>query len=35
MRLFHGRPTMPLPYYVQEPYEVLAPYFDPDFQVVG
>lgn len=35
MRLFHGRPIMPLPYYVHEDYETLAPYFSPDAHVVG
>ena len=35
MRLFHGRPTMPEPYYVHSEYEVLSPYFLPDFDVVG
>ena len=34
-RLFHGRPTMPEPYYIHEPSEALEPYFLPDFQVVG
>ncbi|MBR6187218.1 MAG: metallophosphoesterase family protein [Clostridia bacterium] len=34
-RLFHGRPAMPLPYYVHEDYELLAPYFAPDYNVVG
>ena len=34
-RLFHGRPMMPKPYYVHEDYELLAPYFSPDFQAVG
>lgn len=34
-RLFHGRPTMPEPYYVHSEYEVLSPYFDPDYEVVG
>ena len=33
--LFHGRPIMPMPYYVHEDYETLAPYFEPDFDVVG
>ena len=35
MRLFHGRPTMPEPIYVHSEYEVLSPYFAPDYQVVG
>lgn len=35
MRLFHGRPTMPEPYYVHSEYEALAPYFAPDYDVVG
>ena len=35
MRLFHGRPTMPEPYYVHEPAELLEPYFLPDYSVVG
>ncbi len=34
-RLFHGRPTMPEPLYVHSDYDVLAPYFDPDYSVVG
>lgn len=34
-RLLHGRPIMPLPYYVHEDYEQLFPYFSPDFQAVG
>ncbi|MBR4331353.1 MAG: metallophosphoesterase family protein [Clostridia bacterium] len=35
MRLLHGRPTMPEPYYVHEPAELLEPYFLPDYGVVG
>lgn len=35
LRLFHGRPIMPLPYYTHEPADVLSPYFLPDFDVVG
>ena len=35
MRLFHGRPIMPEPYFVQEAYETLAPYFEPDYRIVG
>ena len=35
MRLFHGRPTMPEPLYVHTEYDLLAQYFDPDFDVVG
>lgn len=35
VRLFHGRPTMPEPYYVHEDYDLLAPYFAPDWDVVG
>ena len=35
MRLFHGRPTMPEPYYVHSVYDALAPYFEPDYTVVG
>ena len=35
MRLFHGRPTMPEPYYVHEDSEFLEPYFLPDYSVVG
>ena len=34
-RLFHGRPTMPEPLYVHSEYEVLEPYFAPDYDVVG
>ena len=35
VRLFHGRPFMPEPYYVHADYELLAPYFEPDYDVVG
>ncbi len=35
MRLFHGRPTMPEPLYVHTEYELLAEYFNPDYDVVG
>ena len=35
MRLFHGRPILPEPYFVHEDYNLLAPYFEPDFQIVG
>lgn len=35
MRLFHGRPTMPEPYYVHDDYALLSPYFEPDYRVVG
>ena len=35
MRLFHGRPILPAPYFVHEEYGLLAPYFAPDFQIVG
>lgn len=35
MRLFHGRPTMPEPYYVHTEYDLLEKYFDPDYDVVG
>ena len=35
MRLLHGRPTMPEPLYVHSEYEVLEPYFAPDYDVVG
>ena len=35
IRLFHGRSIMPAPYYIHEPTELLAPYFLPDYQVVG
>ena len=35
VRLFHGRSTMPAPYYIHEPTELLAPYFLPDYDVVG
>ena len=34
-RLFHGRPTMPEPFYVHSDYDVLAPYFAQDWDVVG
>ena len=34
-RLFHGRFTMPAPYGVHENAELLAPYFLPDYDVVG
>ena len=34
-RLFHGRPTMPEPYYVHEESALLEPYFLPDYNVVG
>jgi len=35
MRLFHGRPILPQPYFVHEDYDLLAPYFQPDYQIVG
>lgn len=35
MRLFHGRPIMPEPFFVHEEHDLLAPYFEPDYQVVG
>ena len=35
MRLFHGRPIMPQPHYVHDDAEFLAPYFQPDYDVVG
>lgn len=35
MRLFHGRPILPEPYFVHEAADLLAPYFEPDFQIVG
>ena len=35
MRLFHGRPTMPEPFYVHSEYDLLEPYFAPDYDVVG
>ena len=35
MRLFHGRPTMPRPYYVTEGNDVFSPYFMPDYDAVG
>ena len=35
MRLFHGRPILPEPYFVHEEQELLAPYFEPDYQIVG
>ena len=35
MRLFHGRPTMPEPLYIHSDYEILAAYFEPDYEVVG
>jgi hypothetical protein len=35
MRLFHGRPILPEPYFVHEEHDLLAPYFEPDFQIVG
>ena len=35
MRLFHGRPLMPMPYYVHEDARMLEKYFLPDFDVVG
>ena len=35
MRLFHGWPTMPEPFYVHSEYDVLSPYFEPDYSVVG
>ena len=34
-RLFHGRPILPEPYFVHEDHDLLAPYFEPDFQIVG
>ena len=34
-RLFHGRPTMPEPFYVHSEYDLLSPYFAPDYDVVG
>ena len=35
LRLFHGRPILPEPYFVHEDHDLLAPYFEPDFQIVG
>ena len=35
MRLFHGRPILPAPYYGHEDAELLEPYFLPDYDVVG
>ena len=35
MRLLHGRPIMPSPFYVTEDESLLAPYFAPDWNVVG
>ena len=35
MRLFHGRPILPEPIYVHSDYDALAPYFEPDYAVVG
>ena len=35
MRLFHGRPILPVPYFIHEEYELLAPYLEPDYQVLG
>ena len=35
LRLFHGRPTMPEPYYVHSDYDLLQEYFAPDYDVVG
>lgn len=35
LRLFHGRPTMPEPIYVHSEHDLLAPYFAPDYDVVG
>ncbi len=35
MRLFHGRPILPEPYFIHEENDLLAPYFEPDFQIVG
>ena len=35
MRLFHGRPTMPQPYSVHDEYDLLSPYFAPDYDAVG
>ncbi len=35
MRLFHGRPILPEPYFVHEEHDLLAPFFEPDYQVVG
>ena len=34
-RLFHGRPILPEPYFVHEDHDLLAPYFEPDFDIVG
>ena len=34
-RLFHGRPTMPAPIYTHSDPDLLLPYFQPDFDVVG
>ena len=34
-RLFHGRPILPEPLCVHSDYQMLAPYFDPDYSVVG
>lgn len=35
MRLFHGRPIMPEPFHVQQEDALFAPYFEPDWDVVG
>ena len=35
LRLFHGRPTLLLPYYIHEPPEILEPFFLPDYDAVG
>ena len=35
MRLFHGRPILPEPFFVHEQADLLAPYFEPDYQIVG
>ena len=35
LRLFHGLPILPEPYFVHEDHDLLAPYFEPDFDMVG
>ena len=35
IRLIHGRPVMPDVLFIHHPESVLAPYFAPDFSVVG
>lgn len=35
MRLFHGRPILPGPYQTYDQAELLLPYFQPDYDVVG